>query len=353
MTALPPPEILLAFGVPGEEPRPLGRGRIHLTFRCGPLVLQRLNPVVFPDPAPILANAARITGHLRRRLAEEGLAGAEGRVLQGVPALSGAVAVPDSEGTLWRATRYLEGGRPVGPGLADAEAAARAFGGYLRRLADLDPHALQVVIPRFHDTPARLAAFRHAWKADPLGRAGDMAPLGPDLARLEPLASALDDPALPLRIAHDDTKLDNVLLDARTGEGLCVLDLDTTQPGSWLADFGDLARSACNPLGEDGRPPGILPPDLDCFAALARGFLPELAPHLTAGERARLALAPAVIAYELGLRFLTDHLEGDRIFAVEAPGDNLRRGAVQLALAVGFRAAEPELRRQVDRALQG
>lgn len=349
----PPSEILQAFGVSGTTPEPLGRGRIHQTFRCGPLVLQRLNERVFPEPERVVANAGRVIQHLTARLAAEGVPEASRRVLRPEPTLGGARTARDAAGGLWRATRYQEGMRAPGASLEDAEAAARAFGAYLRRLSDLDPSELAVVIPGFHDTEARRRAFEAAWAADPLGRRGDLAGLAPVLARLAPLASALGDPALPRRLAHDDTKLDNVLLDARTGEGLCVLDLDTTQPGSWLADFGDLARSACNALGEDGHLEGGLRPDLERFAALARGFLPELAPLLTGAERERLPLAPAVIAYELGLRFLTDHLEGDRIFAVARPGDNLRRGAVQLALAEGFRAAEAELRHHVALALQG
>lgn len=352
-SSLPPSEILQAFGVAGATPEPLGRGRIHQTFRCGPLVLQRLNERVFPEPEGVLANAARVLRHLSARLEAEGVPEASRRVLQPVPTLGGAPAARDLEGGLWRATRFQAGMRAPSGSLEDAEAAARAFGAYLRRLSDLDPSELAVVIPGFHDTVARKRAFEAARAADPLGRGSDLEGLAPALARLEPLAPVLADPALPRRIAHDDTKLDNVLLEARTGEGLCVLDLDTTQPGSWLADFGDLARSACNPLGEDGRLAGSLRPDLDRFAALARGFLPELAPLLTGAERERLPLAPAVIAFELGLRFLTDHLEGDRIFAVATPGDNLRRGALQLALAEGFRAAEPELRHLVARALQG
>ena len=353
MPSAPPREILQAFGVGGATPSVLGRGRIHATFRCGPLVLQRLNPLVFPEPERVLANAARIQARLSACLAAEHAPDAARRMLQPVPALDGRITATDTDGGLWRATRFQAGTRAPGPSLADAEAAARAFGTYLRRLAGLPPEALQVVLPGFHDTPARWAAFRRALASDVHGRASELAPHGEVLARLEPLTGLLMGSDLPPRIAHDDTKLDNVLLDAETGEGLCVLDLDTTQPGSWLADFGDLARSACNPVGEDGASPGPIRPDLDRFKALAKGFLPELAPLLTPPERARLAAAPAVIAFELGLRFLTDHLEGDRIFAVARPVDNLRRGAVQLALAEGFHADEAALQAAVDRALEG
>ncbi len=341
-----PAEILAAHGLEGLPPEPLGRGRINETFRVGDRVLQRLNEEVFPQGERVMANVQRVLAHL----------GAKGATpLRLLPARDGTFWRRDGKGGLWRVFNHLAGTRTVeGKATPDeAKAAARAFGSYLRDLADLPVGALQVVLPGFHDTPARLAAFEAARTRDSLGRAAGLQPLAAMLERLKPHAAGLVDAGIPPRIAHDDTKLNNVLLDAATGQGVCVLDLDTTQPGSWLADFGDMARSACNPLGEEGSAPERLAPDLATFEALAVGFLGEVGPLLAPGERARLAIAPAVIAFELGLRFLTDHLEGDRIFRIDHSGGNLRRGQIQWALAEGFLAEQPRMQAMVEAALRG
>ncbi|HJV91134.1 MAG TPA: aminoglycoside phosphotransferase family protein [Holophagaceae bacterium] len=341
-----PAEILAAYGLRGPGIEPLGQGRINDTFRVGDVVVQRLNGEVFPAGEAVLANLERVLAHL----------GGKGATpLRLLPTVGGALSARDGAGDLWRAFNFLPGTRTVEGRAtpAEAEAAARGFGAYLRALADLPVVALKVVIPGFHDTPARLAAFEAARRRDPLGRAATLGPLDSLLARLRPHAGDLVDPSVPIRIAHDDTKLNNVLLDAATGRAICVLDLDTTQPGSWLADFGDMARSACNPGGEEAAGGRDLAPDLDTFDALARGFLAELGPLLTPAERQRLAVAPAVIAFELGLRFLTDHLEGDSTFRVARPGDNLRRAEVQWALAAGFLEATPRLQAIVEGALRG
>ncbi len=342
----PPSEILAAFGLEGIAPAPLGLGRINDTFRVGDWVVQRLNPTVFPAGDRVMANLQRILSHL----------GAKGLTpLRLRPTQTGALSLQDAQGAWWRCLSYLPGTRTV-EGAAtpeDAEAAARALGRYLHGLVDLPAPELQVILPDFHNTPARLAAFDRARAQATEDRKRDLAALDPILDQLRPLANGLVDADLPQRIAHDDTKLNNVLLDSVTGQGVCVLDLDTTQPGSWLADFGDMARSACNPVGEEEVPGESLRPDLTTFKALATGFLGELGPWLVPAEHCRLAIAPTVIAFELGLRFLTDHLEGDRVFRVTRPGDNLRRGASQVVLASGFLEARPQLQAILEVALKG
>ncbi len=341
-----PSEILVAFGLEGIPAQPLGQGRINETFRLDACVLQRLNEAVFPKGERVMVNLQRVLTYLGARRATP---------LRLLPARDGVLWVRDAEGRLWRAFNFVPGTRTVEGRATPAEAMAtsRAFGAYLRALADLPVASLQVVIPGFHDTPARLAAFEEARRRDPMGRAAELSPLEGVFERLKPHAGDLQGADLPPRIAHDDTKLNNVLLDVATGQGVCVLDLDTTQPGSWLADFGDMARSACNPGGEEAVPEGPIAPDLVTFQALAEGFLSELGPLLVPAERERLAVAPAVIAFELGLRFLTDHLEGDRIFRVAQPGDNLRRGALQWALAEGFLEARPRMQAILEAALKG
>ena len=344
LPATVPPEILAAHGLTGAAVAPLGQGRINGTYRVWDRVLQVVNPLVFPEAERVMGNLQRILGHLQARGATP---------LRLLPDREGRPWLVDGEGRTWRAFPFLAGTRTVEGRATPAEARtiAGAFGRYLKGLADLPVAGLVPVIPAFHETTRHRHAFEAARATDPLGRARDLAPLEGLLRALDPLTGALVDPGVPLRIAHDDTKLNNVLLDATTGLARAVVDLDTTQPGSWLADFGDMARSGCNPLGEDGT--GSPEPDLETFEALAGGFLQEVGPLLVPAERSRLAVAPAVLAFELGLRFLTDHLQGDRIFKVQAPGENLQRGALQWSLAQAFLRRQPDLEALVAAALRG
>lgn len=331
--ALLPYEIAQAWDLAPEGIEPLGRGRINRTFlalrrKGGTLVVQRLNGQVFPRPDLVMANVRKVLDHLPPG------------PLRLVPTVEGADALRDAEGHLWRAWLPIEGARTVEGHATPQEAflCARAFGAFLRDLEGLSSRDLHATLPGFHDTSARLRAFEAvAASAD-----ASLDPLRARILRLAPLAPALE--GLPERVAHYDTKLNNVLLRAGGEEALAVIDLDTVQSGSWAVDFGDMARSACNPAGEDPELGATIRPDLATFEALAKGFLGALAPRLTPDERDRLAVAPAVLAFELGLRFLTDHLQGDQIFHAAHPAQNRHRAEVQLALAEGFLAAEGELR---------
>ncbi|MFZ5785921.1 MAG: phosphotransferase, partial [Acidobacteriota bacterium] len=241
---------------------------------------------------------------------------------------------------------------PRSPG--DVYQAARAYGSFQRHLLDLPAPPLVETIPAFHDTEARLAALRRAVARDAAGRAAGAAAeiafaerhadLAPALARLERAG------AIRARTIHNDTKLNNVLLDDETGEGLCVVDLDTTMPGIALADFGDLARSATSAAAEDEPDPSraVVVPEL--FVAAARGFLDALGDLVTAAERESLGLAARVLTYECGVRFLTDHLDGDRYFRVAHPDHNLQRCRTQFALVASLESREGELLRAIEDA---
>lgn len=317
-----------AFDTPGRplEASPLGEGagHIHRSFRVacerGAVVLQRLNERVFPDLDALMANLLRVTGHLRPKLP---------CTLTLLPARGGGHLHREASGA-WRCTRFIEGGRmPVEPATpAEARAAARALGGFLAALSDLPVAELRIPLPGFHDTEARLSAFRAAVAADARGRARDARPLLEAAEAHAPLASALAGRGLPLRPVHNDTKLANVLLDARSGEGLCVLDLDTVMPGFAAHDFGDLVRSAAFDGGEE-EPEARL--DLERLRALWEGYREGAGASLSPPEQAASGLGARVIAFELGLRFLTDHLEGDAYFSVARPGQNLLRARAAFA----------------------
>ena len=317
-----------AFDTPGRplEAAPLGEGvgHIHRSFRVtceqGAVVLQRLNERVFPDLGAVMANMERVTAHLGAKLPS---------ALTLAPARGGGHLHRDASGA-WRCTRFIEGGRmPLEPATpADAHAAARALGGFLNAMSDFPVADLRIPIPGFHDTAARLAAFIAAVERDSHRRVDDARPLIEAALAHATLADALTGRGLPLRPVHNDTKLANVLLDAKSGEGLCVLDLDTVMPGLSAHDVGDLVRSAAFDGGEDDAEARL---DLDRLRALSEGYREGAAETLSDAERAVFGLGARVITYELGLRFLMDHLEGDVYFGAARPGQNLARARAQFA----------------------
>ena len=360
----PAPDPLAAareFELAGEpvEAAPLGNGHIHDTFlvscsgaaRRDRYVLQRLNRAVFPIPDIVMANVGRVLAHLHARLGPERAAR---EALTLVPARDGSLSVRDQAGETWRAYLFVAGASshdvPRTP--RDAQEAARAFATFQRLLVDLPAPPLAETIPRFHDTPTRLAALRRAVAADRAGRAAgareeiDFALANGGLA--DALASLQRQGLLAERVVHNDTKLNNVLLDDATGSAVCVIDLDTVMPGLALHDFGDLVRSAAGAAAEDEpeyRRHVISPKR---FAAIARGFIDGLGDDLSALERSSLVLAARVMTFECGIRFLADHLDGDRYFRARRPGHNLDRCRTQFALLRSLAEREHELQDLVE-----
>ncbi len=347
-----------AGGAPRTDARPLGSGLIHRTWLCTyaseggtvSYVHQRINTHVFRDPRPLMDNVCRVTAHLRERLGAEGVRDPERRVLTPVPAAGGAALWHDPQGGCWRTYRYIPGActHDVAPEPALAGAAARAYGAFVRRLADLPPPPLHETIPGFHDTAARRQVLLRVLESDPVNRARDArAEIDFILAR-DATATALANPRLPARVVHNDTKINNVLFDATSGEPLCVVDLDTVMPGLVLHDFGDLVRSAAaGPEDAAAGSAGGL--RLAYFETLVRGYLEGAGDLLTADELDALALAPQVITLELAMRFLTDDLAGDVYFKVARERHNLARCRAQLRLLADMEAAEPVMRDIVER----
>jgi len=340
-----------------------GSGHINDTFAAtfdGPggeyrLVLQRINRHVFPEPAKVMANAGAVTRHLRARLAaslEGGAAGADldRRALRLVSTKEGADWLVDPDGEAWRAWHFVEGARSVDvvEDPRTAYEAARAFGEFQRLLLDYDGPPLFETLPLFHHTPTRFARFCRAAEADAVGRRASAAAEVDFALSCEPLAGLLvalqESGEAPLRATHNDTKVNNVLLDSATGEGLCVIDLDTVMPGLSLYDFGDLVRTAASPSAEDERDLSKVGVSEPLFEALVRGYLSAAGGFLTPAELDSLVDAARVIVLTIGLRFLTDHLEGDVYFRVHREGHNLDRARTQFALLRSLTAGEARLR---------
>ena len=301
--------------------------------------LQRINHTVFTDVPRLMDNIARVTEHQRRKLTESGSERPSRGALTIIPARDGKPYFLDGEGRYWRLYLFIEGARTfdVVERPEQAAEAARAFGHFQAQLTDLPGGRLAETIPDFHHTPARFAQFERALAADSSNRAaGARAEIAAAL-RLRPLASRLVDlharELMPERIVHNDTKLNNVMLDDATGKAVCVVDLDTVMPGLALYDFGDMVRSGVNSGREDEPDLSKIHVRMDIFAALAAGYLSAARVFLTPTEIDRMAFAGRLISWEIGLRFLTDFLNGDVYFKVHRPGQNLDRCRVQFRLA--------------------
>jgi len=326
---------------------PIEVGIINATFLVRGVVaryvVQRLNAGVFRNPEAVMGNVERVTAHLAGKAASGG-----GRALRLVRTVDGGGWVKEG-GSYWRCYDYVEGCKTVNviETLGQAREAGRAFGEFLRLVGDLPVEELVETIPQFHDTMSRYERLMQAAARDVCGRAGAV---GRELAAIrqrKPLAARFQDlearGEIRRRVVHNDTKINNVMFDAVSGEAVCVIDLDTVMPGLALHDFGDLVRSATNPAAEDERELARVVPRMDVFGAIAEGFLAAAGDILTQREREELAIAPQVLALELAARFLTDHLEGDGYFQIQRAGQNLDRCRAQLALLAGFEAAEEQM----------
>lgn len=335
-----------SFEVPGIliDARPHGSGHINETYAAtyaegGTTVRyihQRINGHVFRQPERLMDNVARVLAHAATRLA--GVPDAARRTLTLVPARDGRPYVVDDEGALWRTYLFIEGARTydIVETPAQAEAAARAFGQFQALLADLPGERLHDTIVDFHHTRKRFDAFVAAVDADACNRAHacrDAIALAlaheADADRLLTASAAGD---VPERVTHNDTKINNVMIDAITGEGLCVVDLDTTMPGLAPIDFGDMVRTATNAGAEDEPDLARVASRREIFDALVRGYLSTAGAFLRRSEIAWLAFAGQLLAFEQAIRFLGDHLQGDVYYRIHHPGHNLQRARTQLAL---------------------
>ena len=360
--------VAAAFAVRGRwvSSTPWGSGHINQTLlvvfeqdgRMERYVQQRINPLVFPDPMKVMENLARVTAHQRTVLTGEGAIDLERRALTLVPTWSGALSFVDAEGSHWRTYRFVEGAssHDVVRTPRDAAVAAEAFGRFQAQLTSLPGARLHETIPRFHDGCARVEALLAAARTDRCGRlSGCRTEFDFVLAR-EAMADRLPSlharGVIPERITHNDTKLNNVLLDDRSGEAVCVIDLDTVMPGLVHYDFGDLARTATCAAAEDERDLSRVGAEPLLFAALCEGYLRGAAAFLTPAECAELAFSARLLTLLIGLRFLTDHLAGDRYFKVHRENHNLDRCRTQLRLVASMEEQRGRMEEIVARAAE-
>ena len=333
---------------------PYGSGHINDTYCAvfdqggSPVryIFQRINHNVFKNPVALMDNIFRVTSHLQSKYRSEG----SRRALTVISTRLGQSYYCDKAGNYWRAYIFIEQARSYDSVETTSQAfeAAKAFGGFQTLLADLPMPRLNETISGFHDTVKRFKALEAAIAGDVRDRV-KLAGSEIDFAmRHKAIASVLLDAGLPERVTHNDTKLNNVLLDDVTGEGICVIDLDTVMPGLVLYDFGDMVRTATCQAKEDETDLSKVQMQFPMFEALVRGYLAATGDFLTAGEKRQLAFSGKLITFEIGVRFLTDFLAGDVYFKVHREWHNLDRCRTQFKLVDSIEQQEDRMNKLVE-----
>ena len=341
-------EVLAAFdfGAPVVGAVRYGKGHINDTFcvhtqpedrACRRFILQRMSAAAFKHPEELMQNIIGVTDYLGREIDRVG--GDRSReTMTVVRPQNGEPFYTDSEGGAWRVYTFVE--QTICYQSAETPelfaASGRTFGKFQRLLKDY-PAATQFdTIPHFHDTEDRLRRLKEAVAADKLGRAKDCRPeLDFCLAREADCSvalSAMREGRIPLRVTHNDTKLNNVLMDKDTGRGMCIIDLDTVMPGLVGHDFGDAIRFGANHAAEDEQDLSKVSFDLDLYEVYTKAFLEGAGGILTQAEVEYLPWGAKLMTLECGIRFLTDYLEGDHYFAIHRPDQNLDRCRTQFKL---------------------
>ena len=320
---------------------PYGNGHINstflVTFDKERFILQRVNSHVFPRPHEVMKNILGVTEHLRAKLTAEGKDAKRG-TLKVVTTLAGKPYFDDEDGECWRVYEYIED--TVAPEKVECAQdfynCAYAFGVFQQQLADYPAEQLYETITNFHNTPVRYENLMRAIEKDACGR---VAKVGAEIkfarereAFCKTLVAAHEAGELPLRVTHNDTKLNNILFDKDSGEATAVIDLDTVMPGFSVTDFGDSIRFGANTAAEDETDLSKVSLDLELFKVYAEGFLKGCNGSLTKKEIELLPAGAMMMTLECGMRFLTDYLEGDVYFKIHRPEHNLDRCRNQFAL---------------------
>ncbi len=347
--------IVSAFPLLGRmlSAAPYGNGHINETFLAvftdgvdsRRYIFQKINHRIFKNVPALMENFARVTSHMRTKQPSH--------ALTLVPTRSGRIVHQDAAGNWWRLCQFIEGAHTVDCVTTEAQAreAARAFGEFLARLADLPSGRLHETIPNFHHTRSRFEALLRAVNEDVQGRAAGVRPeIAFAFAReadADLLLNLLARGELVERVTHNDTKINNVMLDDVSGRAVAVIDLDTVMPGLSLYDFGDMVRTAASSTAEDNPDSTQMHVVLPYFRALVEGYLETAGSVLNSVERAHLGFAGQLLAFENGLRFLTDHLQGDIYFRVHRPNHNLDRCRTQFALVASIESQREAMARIV------
>ena len=318
-------------------------------------LLQRINTNVFKMPVELMENVMGVTAHLKNKIIAAG-GDPMRETLTVYPAKDGKNYVMSDDGGCWRLYNFVDDTYSINEltNPDDFRNAALTFGNFQKLLADYPIETLYETIPNFHNTPSRFKDFLEALEKNASGRKGEAVPeIDFVLAREKDcsvITDLLDSGMLPVRVTHNDTKLNNVLFDNTTKKGLCVVDLDTVMPGSSLYDFGDSIRFGANTAAEDEKDLSKVSLSLEYFKAYVEGYLEAAGKSLTENEINYLPFSAKLLTLECGIRFLGDFINGDVYFKTEYPEHNLVRARTQFKLVEDIEAKYSEMMRIVDDA---
>ena len=328
-----------------------GHGHINETYIVvtdtgNRYILQKINNHVFPDVAGLMENIVAVTEHLRKKTDDPN------GVLTLVWTKDGKSYYTNTDETYWRIYEFVQNSLSLQSATPeDFYQSAVAFGNFQQLLGDFPAEKLHETIVNFHNTPDRYRKFHETLAADPCGRAKEVqAEIEFALAREEEaatLVNQLREGKLPLRVTHNDTKLNNVMLDSKTRKPVCVIDLDTVMAGLSLYDFGDSIRFGAATAAEDEKDLSKMEMSLELFRTYTRGFL-SACPGLTEQERAMMPMGAKLMTLECGVRFLTDYIDGDHYFAVHREGQNLDRCRTQFKLVADMESKWAEMAKIVE-----
>ena len=351
-------EAIDGFKLPGELKECIRYGSVHIndTYRLTyetqqgtkRYILQRMSKSIFKKPVELMENVSGVTAWLRKKIIENG-GDPERETLTLVKSNDGLPYFVDSTGEYWRVYLFIEGATCYDAVKDDNDfyQSAVAFGHFQRLLADYPAETLHETIKDFHNTPDRLEKFKKAVAEDICGRAASVQKEIDFILEREELTHALYDlqldGRLPLRVTHNDTKLNNIMIDDETGKAICVIDLDTVMPGLTANDFGDSIRFGASTALEDEQDLSKVSCDLHLFDVYARGFIEGCGGALTDLEIDMLPMGAILMTFENGIRFLTDHLEGDHYFHIHREGHNLDRCRTQLTLVKDMQEKLPQM----------
>lgn len=357
-------DIAIQFVLKGKvtELIPYGNGHINDTYLVTTItengkkvsyILQRINTVIFTEPEKLMQNICKVTDFLRQKIAETGKDAARG-TLTVIPTKEGKPYFTDLEHNCYRMYTYIENTISLEQidRAQDFYAAAAAFGEFRYLLSDYPADTLYETIPDFHNTPKRYERFLEVLEIDKMGRAKEVqeeiAYVKERSKEMEILCDALRVGEIPLCVTHNDTKLNNILLDKETGEAICIIDLDTVMPGSSLYDIGDSIRFGASTAAEDEKNLELVKLDLTLFECYVRGYSKGCKGTLTNREYELLPMGAKLMTLECGMRFLTDYLEGDVYFKIHREKHNLDRCRTQLALVADMERKWEKMKQIVE-----
>ena len=342
---------------------PYGSGHINDTYlvrtdtHAPDYIMQRVNHNIFKNVPMLMDNIVRVTDHLRHKLSQMPGRDPDRETLTVIRAQDEKPYYQDSDANYWRMYIFID--RCKTYDIVDSSAkvleGGRAFGQFQQLLADIPGGPLFDTIPNFHNITLRLERLEKAVLADVAKRANSVASeLSFVREHAESMKTILNLGAagkIPLRVTHNDTKFNNVLIDDATGKGLCVIDLDTVMPGYVQYDFSDSIRTATNTAAEDEKDLSKVGMNLELFTAYTKGFLSQVKHALNKTEIEHLAPCAALLPYTIGVRFLTDYLEGDTYFKIHFPEHNIQRARAQFQLTRSIQSQLKQMQAVVEKVM--